>query len=520
MTTDAPALKPARFDPRWLPLAVTTIGSFMSVLDTSIVNIALPSILKDFGATLQDGQLVITSYLMALAVVIPTTGFMAERIGMKRLYIITLACFTGGSALCGFAWNIDSLIFFRVLQGLGGGMIQPLGMALVFTMITPLERPYFMGLLGIPVLLGPILGPSLGGYLTEYSSWRAIFLVNIPIGLIDIVLAMILLKETPIRSAAKLDMRGFVLSAITFPSLVFALSWGADHGWDSPLVLALLVIGAVGFVLFVRAELRHHDPMLQLRLFKNAMFRLSVGIQWVGFFSLFGLNFILPLYLQFAHGWGAAKTGVALLPMGAVAFVTMNLAGRAYNRVGPRILAVAGLATLLLTTLLWSFVDEQTTMWAIMILVGGRGLALGMFSQTVQMVAYNTVPDGQMPRATALVNVTQRINGAVSTAILTTILVISLQLHNAPSGTSITDGTVSLDLMLDAFRDAFWVMSGVSVIGLIMSFFLRDRLLEEFKARGGRGRPTPAAVATIRQEPRREPAAEATQAISTQQSGR
>jgi len=514
MTVDSMTVrKPQGFDPRYLPLAVTTIGSFMSVLDTSIVNIALPSVLRDFGAGLEDGQLVITSYLMALAVIIPASGYLAERIGMKRLYLITLICFTGGSALCGFAWNIDSLIFFRVLQGLGGGMIQPLGMALVFTWITPLERPYFMGLLGIPVLLGPVLGPSLGGYLTEYTSWRAIFLVNVPIGLIDIGLAIWLLKETPVRASAKLDARGFVLSAITFPSMVLGLSWGAEHGWGSPFVLALLSVAVVGFVAFVRVELRHHDPMLQLRFFKDGMFRLAVGIQLIGFFSLFGLNFVLPLYLQFVHGWGAARTGVALLPMGIVAFITMNVAGRAYNRLGPRVLAVGGLGTLLLTTVLWSFVDEVTPMWAIMVLVGGRGLALGMFSQTVQMVAYNTIPDGQMPRGTALVSVIQRINGAVSTAVLVTVLVISLQLHGAPAGASITDGTVSFDLMLSAFRDAFWMMSGLSVVGLVLSFFLHDRVLNEWKAGGGQGRPAPAPKG----HPESREAARATQSIGAQQ---
>src|SRR5438552_7138353 len=172
MTTDTASTRPAhRFDPRWVPLIVTTLGSFMSIIDTNIVNIALPSVLKDFNSSLENGQLVVASYLMSLAVVIPLTGFLAERVGMKRLYMITLVLFTAGSMLCGLAWNVDSLIFFRLIQGLGGGMLQPLGMALVFTMITPLERPKFMALLGIPQLLAPMLGPSLGGYIVQYSSW-------------------------------------------------------------------------------------------------------------------------------------------------------------------------------------------------------------------------------------------------------------------------------------------------------------------------------------------------------------
>src|SRR5919202_4978238 len=186
------ARRSGNFDPRWLALSVTTIGSFMSILDSTIVNIALPSVLRDFNADLRNGQLVLTVYLLALAVVIPLSGFLAERVGMKRLYMITLVLFTLGSALCGLAWNLPSLILFRVLQGRGGGMLQPLGMAIVFTMITPLERGRFMALLGIPALLAPLLGPSLGGYIVEYMSWRCVFLINVPVGLIDIVLAMIL----------------------------------------------------------------------------------------------------------------------------------------------------------------------------------------------------------------------------------------------------------------------------------------------------------------------------------------
>jgi DHA2 family multidrug resistance protein len=477
------SLKPSWSDPRWLPLVVTTVGSFMSILDSTIVNIALPSMLKDFHSNLEMGQLVITSYLMALAVVIPLSGFLAERVGMKRLYMITLGCFTAGSLLCGFAWDVPSLTGFRILQGLGGGMLQPLGMAIVFTMITPLERPYFMALLGIPVLIAPIVGPSLGGYLVQYSSWRTIFLINVPIGLIDIVLAAMLLKETAVAHRTKLDVRGFVLSAIGFPSLILGLTRGSDIGWTAPEVLALLTVGLVASTAFVRVELAHHDPMLQVGMFKDRMFALASATQWVGFFSLFGLNFILPIYLQTAHGWGPAQTGLALLPMGVVAFVTMNVAGRMYNRVGPRPLAISGLAVLAITTYLWSNVTADTGVVAIAFLVGGRGLALGLFSQTVQMVAFNTVPDGQMPRATALVNTGQRITGALSSALLVTALTVSLHLHGAPEGASVTGNQqASLPLMLTAFKDMFLMMTLISLVGMGAAWFLKDRVLVEWQA--------------------------------------
>ena len=470
-----------RFDPRWLPLIVTTIGSFMSILDSTIVNIALPSILKDFNSSLQSGQFVITSYLMALAVVVPTSGFLGERIGMKRLYMITLAFFTIGSALCGLAWNVQSLIFFRVLQGLGGGMLQPLGMAIVFTMITPLERPHFMALLGIPALLAPMLGPTVGGYLVEYSSWRAVFLINVPIGLIDIVFAYFLLKETPLRTDTRFDFKGFGFAFFAFPCLLLALSTGADVGWGSPVALGFFAVGLIALAGFIRVELRNHDPLLRIRLFADPMFRLAIGVQWIGFFSLFGLNFLMPLFLQRAHGLGAAEAGQVLLPMGVVAFITMNIAGRQYKRFGPRPLVIIGLGVLALTTFLWSRIDENTGIIPIMFVVAGRGLGLGFFGQTVQLVAYNTVPPGEIPRATSLVNVGQRIDGALATAVLTTVLVFSLQWVGAPAGTSISAGTAPIPLMVEAFRYAFLVMTALCVVGMVLALFLRDRVLDEYR---------------------------------------
>jgi len=474
------------FDPRWLPLAVTTVGSFMSILDTQIINIALPSILTHFNASLSNGQLVITAYVMALAVVIPLSGFLGERLGMKRLYMFTLACFVLGSAMCGLAWGVQSLIFFRILQGLGGGMLQPLGMAIVFTMITPLERPRFIALLGIPTLLAPLIGPSLGGYIVQYASWRMIFLINVPIGLIDVLLAYKLLKETPRRSELKLDTLGFAFAAIAFPSLLLALSRGSELGWTSPFVLMLFATGVVALALLVRRELRHHDPMLRIRLFTIPMFRLSLFIQWLGIFSIFGLNIVIPLYLQRVHGLTPAGAGLVLLPMGFVAFTTMNLAGRLYNRLGPRPIVITGLSVLALTTFGWSRVEADTSTLILMVLVCGRGLGMGMFGQILQVVSYNAIPSDQVSRATSLVNVCQRISTAFATAALTTVLIVGLGFTDAPEGTSIAAGDAPVDAMVQTFRYAFYVMTLISLAGVTLAFFLRDHLLEETMGRAPR----------------------------------
>jgi EmrB/QacA subfamily drug resistance transporter len=469
-------------DPRWLTLAVTTIGSFMSILDSTIVNVALPNILRGFHANLQTGQLVLTAYLLALAIVIPLNGYLGTRVGMKRLYMMTLLCFTLGSALCGLAWGLPSLIGFRVLQGLGGGMLQPLGMAIVFTMITPLERGRFMGMLGLPMLLAPLLGPTLGGYLAEYVSWRMIFLINLPIGLVNLGLAWMLLKETPRRSDVRFDGLGFGLAVLAFPCLLLALSEGGQFGWTSPVTLGLLAVGVAALSGFVSVEWRRRHPLLQLRLFAIPMFSLSMGINFVTQFSLFGIQFLLPLLLQQAHGLGAAATGLVLFPSGITSFITMNVSGRIYNRAGPRRLALSGLSVLFVTTVLLSRITADTGLVVIAALASLRGVAMGLCMMPVQTAAYNTIGQDQIPHATGLTSVLFRIFGSASTAVLTAVLVISLSLHGAPVGVSVTSRGVPVGLLSEAFDDAFMVMAMVTVIGMVLAYFLRDWALEALRA--------------------------------------
>jgi EmrB/QacA subfamily drug resistance transporter len=468
-------------DPRWIPLGVTTAGTFMSILDNNIINVALPTILKDFHASLGQGQLVVTAYVMALVIVIPMSGFLGERLGMKRLYMFVLGAFITGSALCGLAPNISALIVFRALQGLGGGMLQPLGMAIVFSMITPLERPRFVAILGMPTLLAPLIGPAVGGYLVEYVGWRFVFFINVPVGLLNIVLAYKILKETAIKKDTKLDTKGLTFATLAFPSLLFAASRGEEIGWTSPIILLLIISGIIAFGLFIRHELRHHDPMLKLRLYAAPMFRLAMFVQWIGIFSLFGLNVIIPLYLQRVHEMGAADAGRVLMPMGIIAFITMNVAGKLYERIGPRPIIMSGLAVMALSTFLWTFATAGTPTWILVILVSMRGLGLGMFGQFVQIVAYNTVEQEDLPRATSLVTTGQRLTTAFSTAILTTILIVGLTFTNAPAGTTIAEGTAPVAAQAQAFRYAFLVMTGMSILGILLASRLRDEALEKLQ---------------------------------------
>jgi EmrB/QacA subfamily drug resistance transporter len=465
------------FDPRWLALIVTTLGSFMSLLDSSIVNVALPGIIKDFDSTVARGQFVVTVYLLALAVVIPLSGFLSERLGMKRLYMLLLFAFAASSALCAVAPGMNSLIVFRALQGLGGGMLQPVGMAIVFTMITPLERGRFMAMLGLPILLAPILGPTVGGYLTQYSSWRAIFLINVPVGLLNIVLAYYLLKETEIRRESRLDARGLLLAVAGFPTVLFALSESASAGWGSPLVLGLLLIGVSSLVAFVFVELRQQNPLLQLRLFAHPMFALAMVMTFVVQFCFFGSSYLLPIFLQNVRGLGAADTGLVLFPSGVLDFLGIYLSGRLYNRFGPKPFGLSGFALLLICALALSRMTATSSPLLIAAVASLRGLGIGLAMMPVMTMAYNTVPKAAISRATALQNVLQRVFGSASTAVLTTIVIVSLGLRGAPAGSTISSGDTPSGFLVAAFSDAFAIMALVASAGLLLSLRLHDAVL-------------------------------------------
>jgi DHA2 family multidrug resistance protein len=471
------------FDMRWVALGVTTIGSFMTLLDGTIVNIALPSILGDFGANLDSGQLVLTGYMIAMAIIIPVSGFLGDRVGMKRLYVATLVGFTVSSALCGLAWNLPSLIAFRAIQGLAGGALQPLGMAIVFTMITPLERPRFMAILGLPMLLAPLLGPTVGGAIIEFTSWRLIFLINLPIGILNVMLARSFLKETTQKRESRLDLKGFLLASLAFPCLILALSEGARLGWTSPVVLGLLSVGTIAFAAFCVVELNHTDPMLKMRLFGNRIFALAMAMNGITQFSLFGVQYILPLYLQQAHGLSPLQTGLILFPTGITSFLALNVTGKLYNRLGPRPLALIGLTFLLISTASLSRIGPGTSLFLIAGVSSLRGVALGLSMMPVQTAAYNTVAQSEMSRATSLVNVMIRLFGSTTTGVLTTFLLFSLGQHGA-EGAAITGGSAPLGALTAAFDDTFILMSCVTVVGMFLALFLRDPMLDQARAEG------------------------------------
>lgn len=403
--------------------SVVVLGTIMSILDTTIVNIAINHLSQDFDAPLATIQWVATGYLLALATVIPLTGWAADRFGTKRLYITSLVLFLAGSALSGAAWSAESLIFFRILQGLGGGMIMPAGMTILARAAGPERIGRVMSVVGAPMLLGPILGPVLGGWLVDDVSWRWIFYVNLPIGAVALALAFRILPTDKPQPSQRLDWRGLLLLSPGLSLLVYGLSEIASHGsigavqaW-APALAGLLLLAA-----FWRHALRASQPLIDLRLFRDR----TVGAPAIAMLlfacAFFGTMLIVPLYYQVVHGLTALQAGLMIVPQGVGAAITMVIGGRAVDRTGAKRVVLPGLVLMGMGMAIFTQVEPDTSLW----LLGGAallmGLGMGASMMPTMSAAYQSLTRPQVARATTSFNIIQRGGGAVGIAVLSVVL--------------------------------------------------------------------------------------------------
>jgi DHA2 family multidrug resistance protein len=443
-------------DYKWLVMICTIFGTFMTMLDSTIVNIALPKITSIFGVTVSEGQLVITSYMLALAVIMPATGFLSDTFGTKKLFLITMALFTGGSLLCGLSWSIGSLVAFRVIQGLGGGMMSPLGMTMLFKTVPARERNAIMGIYGLPLILAPVLGPTVGGYLVEYVDWRVIFTLNVPIGIVGMFLGSAWLRETELIKGLKFDLRGFLLSAVGFSALLLGLSDAETDGWTSPTILARLSIGVVCLIAWVWVELTDSQPLLELRLFKNRTFALAMLVNFVLTVGMFGGQLLVPVFLQSYRGLGAAEAGLITMTQALAMLPMMPLVGRLADRVGTRTILLIGLPLVALS--MWQFSgltmetsDTQLRLWLAM-----RGVTMGLVMMPAMTAALNTVPVELTSRGSSLTNVMRQVFGSFGTAIFVTLLSARQTFHANVLAQGATSSNYTLEQTLGLVQQ--WVL--------------------------------------------------------------
>lgn len=418
---------------KWIVAFTVVLGVFMSILDQTIVNIAIPRLQTAFGADIHSVQWVLTAYTLTQGVVTPTAGFFADRFGTKRFYIICLAAFTLGSALCGLAWNLPMLIFFRILQGAGGAALFPLSITMLFREFPPQERGLASGFFGIPALLAPALGPTLGGYLVTYVGWQAIFYINLPIGIIAVILVSIFIRESPLQAGRTFDILGFVLAAAGLAMLLYGLSDASTDGWGSAKVQGFLFGGVVVLALFVVTELlianRGGQPLLDLRLFRNGIFTSSIIASLFVIFSLFGGVFLFPIYLQSIRGQSAFEAGLLLLPQALASMVTVIGGGRLVDRIGVRAVMIPGLLILGFATWQLTFLTANSPFWWIQAMLIIRGLGLGLCVQPLTVAGLSEIAPRDLAQASSLNTVARAVSSSMGIAVLATLVQTQARVH-------------------------------------------------------------------------------------------
>jgi EmrB/QacA subfamily drug resistance transporter len=416
----------------WIaPVLVALIGAFMSILDTSIVNVAIPTIMNVFNVGTSEVQWVSTIYMLALGVVVPFSGWLGDRIGFKRLYILSMGVFVVGSLFCSLSWSMNSLIFARVIQAVGGGMIMPTTMAMMFRMVPKTQFGSAMGIFGIALLVAPAVGPTLGGYLVEYVDWRWIFTINLPVGAIGILLSLFVLPEFQSKHPGKLDIAGGLTSAGGLFCLLLALTKGADWGWGAEPTVLLFVVSFFLFVLFIYLELTSENPLLDLSVFKYRSFTMANLMVIVTNIVMFSGLFFLPLFLQSFRGLGAMETGMLMMPGALVSGLMMPVSGRLFDKVGPRPLALTGVVLLMFITWLFHFLNLATATATIVLWTVMRGFVMPLTMMPAQTAAMVEIPTHLVGRASAITNIIQRVSSSFGIAVLTAILTTRQVLHES-----------------------------------------------------------------------------------------
>jgi EmrB/QacA subfamily drug resistance transporter len=455
---------------KYVVAVVFVFGFFMEILDTTIVNVALPTLSRDFGVGTSSIEWVVVGYLLSLAVWIPASGWIGDRFGTKRTFLFAIATFTVASALCGQAHNLTELVLARVLQGVGGGMMTPVGTAMLFRAFPPEERAKASTVLIIPTVVAPALGPVVGGFLVTDASWRWIFYVNVPTGIVAFVFGLVFLREHTEETAGPFDLAGFVLSGSGLALILYALSEGPIRGWTSPDVVTAGLLGVVAFAALTFIELRKRAPMLALRLLADRMFRNANLVSLFGYASFAGFLFTLPLFLQELRGLSALQSGLTTFPQAIGVMVSSQLAGRLYGRVGPRRLMVFALLGASLSVALFTKIDLTTSLWWIRLLLFSRGAFMAFAFIPLQAATYSTISRSDTGRATAIYSTQRQVAAALGVATLATVLTTATQRHltSAEPGASVIAARVS------AYHDVFAAAAAIAFLGALVSLLIRD----------------------------------------------
>jgi EmrB/QacA subfamily drug resistance transporter len=426
---------------KWLVMIVVLPGMTLFTIDITVVNVALAKLGAVFSISVDTVQWAITAYALATGIATPLAGFVEQRFTLKRVWVIGLALFTGASVLCGLAPVFWILVIGRLLQGLAAGVMLPMLISLIFKEFPPDQRGAALGFFAIPIVAGPALGPTLGGYIITNWDWRLVFFINLPIGVAATFLGATLLRSGVPTRGQRFDVWGFVLSSSAFGCTLYGLSQVASHGWGSLTVRGLIGVGLVSLVAFIAYELTRSEPLLDVRLFAIPQFLNSNIVGWVSTVALFGAEFMLPLYLQNLRGLSAVETGLMLLPQGLAIAVAGPIAGRLVDKIGARWIVMVGFVLMAINTWQLSQLTLTTDFGTLRWLLAIRGLALGCTMSPTQLTALAAAPRELQTNASSLVTAMRSVWQSFGIALLATVVQTQTTVHTAVLGWQVRPDT-------------------------------------------------------------------------------
>ncbi len=442
----------------WIVAIAVMSATFMEVLDTTVVNVSLPHIAGNLSATIDESTWALTSYLVANAIILPLTGWISSYFGRKRFLMTSVAGFTAASFLCGLAPNLPFLILFRVIQGLTGGALQPISQAVLLEAFKPEERGRAMGFWGLGIVVAPILGPVLGGWLTDSYSWRWVFYINIPVGLVALTLIQLYVFDPPYitRRSGRIDYWGIGLLAVGVGALQLLLDKGQEDDWfESSVIVALLVLSVVMLVAFVARELRADHPVVDLRVLKVRTYAVGVFLMTVLGFVLYGSLVLLPLLLQTLLGYPSLQAGIAMAPRGMGAFIAMPVVGTLVGKVDARKILAVGLVVGAATLFWLGSLNTSLGYWDIFWPQFIQGVSLGLLFVPLTTITMNPIPREGMGNATSIFNLMRNIGGSMGIAAATTLLTRHRQAHTSTLVSHVDAYNPGVRGMLDQLQAAF-----------------------------------------------------------------
>jgi EmrB/QacA subfamily drug resistance transporter len=439
---------------------------FVSILDATIVNVALPTLGRYFGVPATSVDTVAIYYLVSLAVFIPASGWLGDRFGGKPVLLTAIVVFTGASALCGAATSLTALEIFRIVQGMGGGMLAPVGLAMLLRVFPPEDRIRLAGLLTVPTTLSPAIGPVLGGLLITETSWRWVFYVNVPLGAAALLFGLLFLAGDGQQRPGRFDLAGFVLAGAGFGALMYGVSEGPVAGWGSPAVPVTLAAGVVILAVLVRAELASEQPLIDLRLLGNRLFRSCTGVMVLASVAFIGSLYLASLFFQDGRGLSALGSGLNTFPEAFGVMLGAQLASRVlYPVLGPRRHIALGLAGVMITIALMGLIGATTSLWWMRVLMFAMGFMQAQVFVPSQGAAFATISREASGRAATMFNAGRQLGGAIGVALLTT-AVVAVGARHVVSGRVLPN--------LTAYHVAFLLAAAVDAAAVLIALTIRD----------------------------------------------